>query len=225
MSHPTTQHTGRGAIAAGIAAAFLLLPLAVPARAADGDRPILPAAESAPTAPTSRPIGGTPIAAPSGSMTGDAVRTVVALGAVLALALVLRQVARRFADPLAARRPSGVVQVLSRFPVGKGQSIQLLAVGTRVLCVHQGAGAMSTLCEITDPQEIALLRTRIEAGTPGRDRFEGELVRSLERDESLLRQRRGAAAAVPTPTETIDLTQRRPQARRQGLALAGGGRG
>lgn len=183
------------------------------------DRPIAPATQI--SADQGDAVGEARIPAPSGSFAGDAIRTVVALGAVLALALVLRQVAKRLSDPLAARRPSGVVQILSRFPVGKGQSVQLLAVGTRVLCVHHSGSAMSTLCEFTDPQEIALLRTRIEAGAAGREKFEGELTRSLERDrDTLLGQRAKAPASqpTPTPTETIDLTKRRPR----GLALVGG---
>ena len=219
MHHRRHSCTGWGAI---LIAAIAVI--ATDARADGVDRPIAPATARADEDPGASV--GTPIAAPSGSLTGDAVRTVVALGAVLALALLMRQVARRFSDPLAARRPSGVVQILSRFPVGKGQTVQLLAVGTRVLCVHQAAGRMSTLCEFTDPQEIALLRTRIEAGSAGRERFEGELTRSLERDTTTLGAgRRGNDPRMPLPTETIDLTKRRPQGQRPGgLALAGGGR-
>jgi flagellar biogenesis protein FliO len=148
------------------------------------------------------------IAAPSGSFAGDAVRTVVALGAVLALALVARQVARKLMDPLAARRPSGVVQILARFPVSKGQTILLLSVGTRVLCVHQSAGRMETLSEFTDPTEIANLRTRIEAGSADRARFESELTRSLEREPA------PGVASAPIVTETVDLTKRKPAAMR-----------
>lgn len=182
----------------------------------DAGHPIAPPAAAAPIAAPTAPAAqdadaNRPIAAPSGSFTGDAVRTVVALGAVLALALVVRHVARKLVDPLAARRPSGVVQVLGRFPVAKGQSLLLIAVGTRVICTHQSAGKMETLCEFSDPQEIAMLRTRIEAGTPGRERFERELVRSLERDESEPSRARALPAqrAEPIVTETVDLTKRR----------------
>ncbi len=166
-------------------------------------------------------LDGHAIAAPSGSFAGDAVRTVVALGAVLALALVARQVARKLMDPLAARRPSGVVQILARFPVAKGQTILLLSVGTRVLCVHQSSGRMETLSEFTDPTEIATLRARIEAGSADRVRFERELTQSLEREQGVEPHRdagreRARAAAAPTPivTETIDLTRRRSTAAR-----------
>ncbi len=179
----------------------------------DAGRPIVPPAAVAAPEPAAATDADAkrPIAAPSGSFTGDAVRTVVALGAVLALALVVRHVARKLVDPLAARRPSGVVQVLGRFPVAKGQSLLLISVGARVICAHQSAGRMETLCEFSDPQEIALLRTRIEAGTPARERFERELVRSLERDEGEPARTRALPAQRPEPivTETVDLTKRR----------------
>jgi flagellar biogenesis protein FliO len=225
-----TKHTSclwgtiRAAFVAGIAI------LASPGAAADADRPIQRPSAADTSHSLDESTGGAAIPAPAGSLTGDAVRTVVALGAVLALALVMRQVAKRFTDPLSARRPSGVVQILSRFPVGKGQTVQLLAIGTRVLCVHHSAGRMTTLCEFTDPQEIALLRTRIEAGSAGRRQFENELVRSLERDGDTLESSRRAAdtqvANRYTPTETVDLTKRRPPAQRggPGFNLVGGGR-
>ncbi len=158
--------------------------------------------------------GGHAIAAPSASFAGDAVRTVVALGAVLALALVARQVARRLMDPLAARRPSGVVQILARFPVAKGQTILLLSVGTRILCVHQSAGRMETLSEFTDPTEIAALRSRVEAGSADRARFERELTQSLEREPDGERSAKQARASAPIVTETVDLTRRRSSAMR-----------
>jgi flagellar biogenesis protein FliO len=161
-----------------------------------------------------------PIAPPSGSMSGDAVRTVGALAIVLALAFVLKGVVRRLGDPLAARRPSGVVQVLARFPFGRGQNVVLMSIGTRVLCLHQSAQQVRTLCEMTDPNEIALLRARIEAGSDGGERFERELIRSLERTPSTERTGQQAQTTAtnhktqpgrrgPRLEETIDLTRDR----------------
>lgn len=217
----------------GLANRPIALPVSVSlpeSAAAEADPQVAPAERGDAPAPASTPIASPialpkesaaaperTIAAPGGSFASDAVRTVVALALVLALALVVRHVAKRLVDPLAARRPSGVVQVLGRFPLAKGQSILLIAVGTRVICAHQAAGRVETLCEFSDPQEIALLRTRIEAGTPGREQFERELVRSLERDESVVAERpKTLAAARPAPivTETVDLTKRRPAAMR-----------
>lgn len=57
------------------------------------------------------------------------------------------------------RAPSGVLSVLGRYPVGRGQTLVLLKLDRRVLLVCQQAGArgggMRTLCELTDPEEVA----------------------------------------------------------------------
>ncbi|MDZ4755849.1 MAG: flagellar biosynthetic protein FliO [Phycisphaerae bacterium] len=182
------------------------------------DRPIAPpSATMLEASDAAQMAADRPIAAPTNSLFGDATRTIVALGGVLALVFVLRYIMKRIGDPLAARRPSGVVQVLSRFPFGKGQQVVLLSVGTRILCVHHGATQTRTLCEISDVDEIAALRTRIEAGTAGRDVFERELTRSLERDESIARPVATPITRTPSHmkgaemkraiTETIDLTK------------------
>jgi flagellar biogenesis protein FliO len=222
------------------------------AHAGDAALAAIPAAgEAAAEPPASRPIplppaalagesldlvADRPIAAPNGSLAGEAVRTGVALAGVIALILVGRSVLRRFGDPLAARRPSGVVQVLARFPFAKGQSIVLLSVGTRVLCLHHTASGTATLCAFTDPDEIAALRSRLEAGDAARVRFDRELERSLERSPERASatsepsgQRGGRRpehaallAAIPT-AEVVDLT-RRSGRRSPFAALAGGGR-
>lgn len=169
-------------------------------------RPIAPPVASAtPDAPgESRPI-----AAPAGSFGGDALRTGGALVGVLALILIMRTVLRRVGDPLAARRPSGVVQVLARFPLAKGQQVMLLEVGRRVLCVHQSATGAATLCSFDDASEIADLKARVESGSTERQRFERQLARSLERDGGERSQARAPArAGLLEEPETIDLTRR-----------------
>ncbi|MBL9147177.1 MAG: FliO/MopB family protein [Phycisphaerae bacterium] len=196
---------------------------------ADAPAPAKPAPTAATPSPAPRPIAlpasasrneesaaragndeARPIAKPSGNFTGDAIRTGLALVGVLVLIFVFRWVLRRVGDPLAARRPSGVVQVLSRFPLAKGQTILLLEVGRRVLCVHQSATGAATLCAFDDLTEIADLKARIEAGSSERAAFERQLVHSLERE-------RPAVANAPRElllesAETVDLTKRRGRA-------------
>jgi flagellar biogenesis protein FliO len=175
------------------------------ARAADetAPRPIAPPSAASTAAHDDRPIS-----APSGSLSADAIRTGAALVGVLALALILKKLVKRLGDPLAARRPSGVVRVLARFPLAKGQQVILLEVGKRVLCVHQGGAAATALCAFDDLTEIADLKARIEAGSADRVRFEHELTRSIERtptrEAHLSAGQRGAQV-----TETIDLTKGR----------------
>jgi flagellar biogenesis protein FliO len=199
----------------------LIIVVAGSARAAAGDdRPIAPPEPRAPF-PSASPTGeigetrsGDRAIAPargglSGALSGEAVRTIVALGGVLILIVVLRQLARRIGDPLAARRPSGVVQVLARYPFGRGRQITLVEVGNRILCLHEATAGVTTLCEVSDPNEVASLRARIDAGSPERERFERELIRETSRQPI---GRSGGDERSPLlglPAETVDLTRRR----------------
>ncbi len=131
-------------------------------------------------------------------------RVALALLAVIGLLLVLRLWARRLGGPLAgASRPSGVVEILARYPVARSQQLMLLKLGRRVVLIHQNRTAMTTLSELRDPQEVAALLASVEAG--GASKFPGLLGRFLAD------QRRGGAKteeAVPAGTEVIDLTRR-----------------
>lgn len=64
------------------------------------------------------------------------------------------------------RAPSGIVEVLARYPVARTQRLVVLRIGRRVVvcCQTSGGrasqGGMTTLTELTDPEEVAsLLRT------------------------------------------------------------------
>lgn len=125
-------------------------------------------------------------------------RTLGALGLVvvliIALALVARRLARRggLMAQLGAggRAPSGVLEVLGRFPAGRGCTLVLLKLDRRVLLVCQtsgkglmGAHAMTTLCEVTEPEQVAsiLVKTRDEQGESLARRFEAVLAGADER--------------------------------------------
>ncbi|MDG2055092.1 MAG: flagellar biosynthetic protein FliO [Phycisphaerales bacterium] len=99
----------------------------------------------------------------------EVVRVLLALGGVLALILLLRAVLRRMGaasgvGSLGGRRPSGVLEVLGRFPTGRKQSMVLLKLGRRIVLVHQTPMGMQSLAEVVDPDEVASLLTRVEAG-------------------------------------------------------------
>lgn len=95
----------------------------------------------------------------------DITRSILALSAVMILLLVIRTALRRFGGPLTGGRPSGVLEVLGRFPAGRGQHLVLLKLGRRIVLVYQTKGAMSPLSEISDADEVADLLARIEAGS------------------------------------------------------------
>ncbi len=99
------------------------------------------------------------------------VRTGGSLLLVLLLIVGLAGVAKRLvskggglAGALGAggRAPEGLLEVLGRYPLTRGQTLILLKVDSRVLLLSQttprirgGVGTLMTLCEITQPEEVA----------------------------------------------------------------------
>ena len=111
------------------------------------------------------------------------------VGLIVALSVGIRFVARRGQGIMAAmgpagRAPAGVLEILGRYPISRGQTLVLLKIDRRILLLCQGSGVrmgagLTTLCEIVDPEEVAsiLLRTRDEDGDSISDRFRSALHR------------------------------------------------
>ena len=122
-------------------------------------------------------------------------------------------------------RPSGVVQVLSRFPVGRGRQLLLLECGPRILLLEEtksrsGSGGLQTLTEFTSPEDVAALRARIEAASrPSEESFRRDLERSLESYSRTGAPVNFGGGGMPPPDsfETVDLTRRRPRRASRGL--------
>ena len=160
---------------------------------------------------------------------GEILPTAAALGGTLLVIVLTRSVIKRFGGQLGpGKRPSGVVEILARYPVARGQQVVLLKVGRRVLVVHQGAQAMQTLSEFSEADDVADLITRCEAGTknakdPTRDFSFDALLRTAGKsfDEETGASRaaridpRDALPAVMrgAEIETVDLTRARKNTR------------
>jgi hypothetical protein len=92
------------------------------------------------------------------------------------------------------RAPSGVLEVLARYPAPGGLTLVLLKLDRRVLLLSQSrsgrfgrSSSMRALCEITDPEEVAALvgRCRDEAGESLAGRFRSMLHQFEASDEDL----------------------------------------
>ncbi len=94
-------------------------------------------------------------------------QTLGALALVVVLIFLARHILARFAGGRAAGGASGVVEVLSRTPVGSRQSVMLLRVGGRVLVVGAGGETMNTLTEIDDPEQVSQLLGAVERARAG----------------------------------------------------------
>jgi flagellar biogenesis protein FliO len=134
----------------------------------------VPASQPAPVAPRST-IGQTPlrrIAPKSHPTQADAdqnpaqqppatgfgfARVLGALAVVLGLIFSLRWLLGRSLHPAGMAGASGAVQVLSRSPLSPRQHLLVLRVGRRLIVAADCNGQLSSLSEITDPDEVAAL--------------------------------------------------------------------
>jgi len=133
--------------------------------------------------------GGSWLAKPIG-------QTLVALAIVVGLIFLLWTVFRRTAGRIgglaaqlgpAGQAPSGVLSVLARYPVARGQTLVLLQMDRRLLLLCQTQQGFQTLCEVTDPEEVASLITRAQddEGRSLSQRF-SRMLRGFERDPSIV---------------------------------------
>lgn len=142
-------------------------------------------------------------------------RTLGALAAVIALIFVARWVIRRCAQRgglvgqlgAGGRAPSGVLEVLGRFPVSRGQSLVLLRLDRRVLLLSQSSQGFTTLSEIDDPQEVASLvvKTADDESATLAARFRA-ILSSFERDPSIAGEVEEVGGRSPT---TLRLARQR----------------
>jgi flagellar biogenesis protein FliO len=176
-----------------------------------------PAAQAATT--ESRPLGAPP-QKPAGepgasaspfadTFAGNWVgRTILALALVIGLAILMRAVVRRaslgaggLSGQLGAggKAPSGLLSVLGRYPIARGQTLVLLKVDRRVLLLCQTGAGFTTLSEITQPEEVAsiLVNARDEEGSSMAARF-SNVLQDLERDPRIAGVESDGGAYGPT---------------------------
>jgi flagellar biogenesis protein FliO len=143
-----------------------------------------------------------------------------ALAVVLGVMFLTRLVLKRAGGPfMGAGRPSGVLEVLARYPVGKGQSLILLKLARRILLVHQSGNQMRTLAEVTEGNEVAGLIARMEAGSRSREasRFRATLQAFESEHEDIADMRLPGSRHSHEDIEVVDLT--RSQVGRLGSVL------
>jgi flagellar biogenesis protein FliO len=166
----------------------------------------LPLGESAdvPEAPQLGPVS-TDEGAAFGNTRGELLRVGGPLLGVVTLMIVLGAALRRFGGPLArGGRPSGVLEVLGRYPIARGQQLVLLRMVSRIVLLHQGRNGLTTLSEVVDPDEVATLLARVESASrssqPGR--FRGLLAGAAAQQDGLGREMATEGKVV------VDLTRR-----------------
>lgn len=161
------------------------------------------------------------------SLGSAALRTGGALAAVLVLvvgcALGFKQLAKKGVLPstlvAGARAPSGLLEVLARYPMGGGQSLVVLKFDRRILLVCQsagkalrrGGGAMNLIAELSEPEDVAsvLLKVRGAEQAAMAEKFQRMLASEDDAAERSLTQARPAAGkTLPSPKRTHDKAPR-----------------
>jgi hypothetical protein len=118
------------------------------------------------------------------------------VGLIVLAAGVLRRAAGASGGSLAAalgpggQAPPGLLDVLGRYPIARGQMLVLLRVDRRVLLLGHtlpgrgGSGGFNTLAEIGDPDEVAalLLKARDARGESAANQF-ADVIARMERGE------------------------------------------
>ncbi len=142
--------------------------------------------------------------------TNELVRILIALAAVVGLLFLLRPLLKRTAGGWAAAcKPSGILEVLARYPAGRNQQFLILKWGRRIVLLHRSGTSMTTLGELTDPEEVAGFLARMEGGVREKDarRFRSLMQEHLQPNQ----QKHGDyATEVHTSGENqiVDLTRR-----------------
>ncbi|VAX35955.1 hypothetical protein MNBD_PLANCTO03-904 [hydrothermal vent metagenome] len=163
--------------------------------------------------------GGTPSLKVGEGWWRTAGALVIIIVLILAAAAIVRQLVGRSGGLLHAmgaggRSPSGLLHVLGRYPIGRGQTLILLKLDRRIMLVCQSVGTkgggMRTICEINDPEEVAsiVLHTAEAEGRTLSNRFR-EMVSGFESSHSdtesvvqpveMPAERRQDVAAAPDP--------------------------
>ena len=150
-------------------------------RSSDANKPLGTASPTKLTVASSDPQA--PAANKTGSATASAslIRTLLALSGVIVLILLLGLGVRwlaRFSGSssalgiaLGARgtAPSGLLEVLGRYPLCRGSMLIVLKFDRRVLLINQsrsrGGTTMQTLSELTDVSEVAAILAKVRGET------------------------------------------------------------
>ena len=193
----------------------------LPPRHSDNEARPLGLPRTSAAAPAGEPGSGTSKPAASEVRTLAALAGVI--GVILAIAWSVRRVARSrggLASAVGAggRAPAGLLSVLGRYPIARGQTLILMRVDRRVLLLSQtwarGGARLSTLAEISDPDEVAsiLVKAQDAEGESVSQRFKA-IVEKLNAEPA------ERAVTVVPPMKRADWFER--DTRRSGVSELG----
>lgn len=200
-----------------VAAALLLAAGVVHAQPSDGAKPVPTALIErrplVPTKPATRASSTSDSTPREPASPGSITRTLIATASVVAIIVIagfgVKKLMKRSGGLMAAlgaggKAPSGVLQVLGRYPVASGMQLVILKFDRRVLLVAQsggkalrGAATMQTLCELTDPSDVASVL--VKCGGEEQAKLAAQFQSILRGEDASMDQ----ALVVRTPTTIV----------------------
>lgn len=141
----------------------------IAARERERNTPIGPTVASTERSDASRPPDAAPV---SLSLTSMVAPLAAVIGLIIIGAAIFKKLAAKHGGIAGAigpggKAPSGLLEVLGRYPISRGQSFILLRVDRRVLLLSHitglrgSSGGFSTLCEITDAEDVASILLKV----------------------------------------------------------------
>lgn len=184
-------------------------PLFAPA-STDGTSPAASAASTSEAKSEQGREGSLAAGATSRGMLGEIVPTAAALVGTITVIVLARSALRRFGGLGTGRRPSGVVEILARYPVSRGQHVVLVKVGRRVLVTHQSAQGMRTLSEFVEADDVADILARCEgaARKTSEFSFDALLRQSGRAFDQVTGGATGGASSSSSPSHPMRSAQR-----------------
>lgn len=179
-------------------------PPASPSAAAEKATPIFPpgfSPASASSAAKQVSPGGATNSASNEGLMSMAVPLAVVVGVIFIVAAIFQRVLRAGGHLTSGvRAPSGIMEMLGRYPVGRGQNLLLIKLDQRVLLIGQtlpsrgSAGSLSTLSELADGEDVASILLKVsESESAGPAAKFNKLLREHEGEDVPARGARALA--------------------------------
>ncbi|MEL6743058.1 MAG: hypothetical protein AAFU75_02760 [Planctomycetota bacterium] len=135
------------------------------------------------------------------------IRLAAATAGVLLLAVLVLSKLPRKVRQRASAGPSGVVEIVARWPVAKGERLILVKFDRRMLLCHDAGQGWNRLCEVDDLTTLARITEAIE-GKPDRDAFRQTLEAVATQGDSGRTRRPRPAALVETTSQPAERSNR-----------------
>jgi len=93
-------------------------------------------------------------------------QVVAALAVVIGLIYVGRALMRKYVPGAAAGNGQGVIEILARHPLAKGQALVLVRIGSQIVVLNQGRETSQSVLVVSDEGEVANILGQIQGTKP-----------------------------------------------------------